>query len=100
MSEQSFPSMFHRSEWTAYAVCARDGAPSMFPDASAKGDVQAAKEECMRCPVLLECLSSALDRGEQHGVWGGLTTEERKLFRRRQQRNGRPINDIQLTDLG
>jgi hypothetical protein len=35
---------------------------------------------CARCPVPLECLQGALDRGDRYGVWGGLTERDlRKL---------------------
>ena len=34
--------------------------------------VERAKTFCRaNCPVLNQCLESALARGEQHGVWGG-----------------------------
>lgn len=89
MTEQSSPNTYEAAEWLAYAVCAKPDAVSMFPDASNAPHIAAAKEHCDICPVRIECLSSALARGEQHGIWGGLTTEERKLLRRRQTRNGR-----------
>lgn len=34
-----------------------------------------AAERCAGCPILDECLSAALDRGEQWGVWGGVDLE-------------------------
>ncbi len=30
-----------------------------------------AKKLCADCPIREECLTSALERGEPHGVWGG-----------------------------
>jgi WhiB family transcriptional regulator, redox-sensing transcriptional regulator len=36
-----------------------------------------AKQICRECPVLTECLSWALATREPHGVWGGLSPEER-----------------------
>ena len=36
---------------------------------------------CTRCLVLDECRSYALDTGERFGVWGGLTTRERRRIR-------------------
>jgi WhiB family transcriptional regulator, redox-sensing transcriptional regulator len=41
------------------------------------------KELCNKCPVQTECLVFALKRNEHYGVWGGLTTRERKLLRKR-----------------
>lgn len=44
----------------------------------------AAKAVCAPCPVRVECLTWALDSGEQYGVWGGMTERERdRLARRR-----------------
>ncbi len=33
--------------------------------------LEQAKRLCRGCPVRRECLSGALERGEQWGVWGG-----------------------------
>jgi WhiB family redox-sensing transcriptional regulator len=32
---------------------------------------------CSACPVRVECASSALANGEEHGTWGGLSEKER-----------------------
>ena len=48
--------------------------------------IEAAKAICSRCPVQSACLQYALTRGEDHGVWGGLTEGERRevaVLRRR-----------------
>lgn len=37
-----------------------------------------AKEICRGCPVLADCRSYALDIREPHGVWGGLSENERR----------------------
>jgi WhiB family redox-sensing transcriptional regulator len=54
---------------------------TFFPDAVAASERRkteaAAKKVCSTCPVVLPCLRDALSRGEQDGVWGGLTTAER-----------------------
>lgn len=49
---------------------------------------------CMRCPMQRECLRGALVRRERHGIWGGLTEEQRdslvdQLARRL---DGRPLD--------
>ena len=38
-----------------------------------------AKAICRQCPVITDCRRHALDVGERHGIWGGLTTTERAL---------------------
>ena len=40
-----------------------------------------ALEYCDQCPVVWDCLRFAYDNNIQHGVYGGLTTKERRKFR-------------------
>jgi WhiB family redox-sensing transcriptional regulator len=49
---------------------------------AAQVQIVAAKAVCARCPVVHECLSWALETGQDAGVWGGLTEEERRQLRR------------------
>lgn len=58
-------------------------------DFSEEDDVDEAKEFCLGCPVILECLKSALDSNERWGVWGGLTPSERRTIR-----HGRKMEDV------
>jgi WhiB family redox-sensing transcriptional regulator len=37
---------------------------------------------CRRCPVRDSCLAYALENNETHGVWGGMTPQQRKDLRR------------------
>lgn len=37
-----------------------------------------AKWVCSQCPVISQCLDYAIDRGEEWGIWGGMTTAERR----------------------
>lgn len=46
-----------------------------------------AKRICERCAVQEKCLDWAIEHGEKHGVWGGMTPDERKAEAER--RNGR-----------
>jgi len=43
------------------------------------GRVAAAKAICRRCPSQNPCLTWALENGE-HGIWGGMTEEERLIL--------------------
>lgn len=72
--------------WTRYARCAEYGAPGMFPSDQDEVGIELAKQTCDGCPVKALCLADAMDRGEQWGVWGGLTTSERQAMRRNEQR--------------
>lgn len=39
---------------------------------------QLAKDVCNTCPVISECLNTALKDEIDHGIWGGLTPAERR----------------------
>jgi WhiB family transcriptional regulator, redox-sensing transcriptional regulator len=45
--------------------------------------VAEAKAICAACPVRRECLAFALRTQQSHGIWGGMTEEERATSRRR-----------------
>lgn len=63
--------------WVADAACGVDSAPTMFPKPADQEGERRAKSVCALCPVRAQCLGTALRNGEQHGVWGGLTPDER-----------------------
>jgi WhiB family transcriptional regulator, redox-sensing transcriptional regulator len=71
--------------WLARGAC-RDTDPDLFfpvaSDGPALAQVAAAKAVCARCVVLDACLRFALDTGQDHGVWGGTTEDERRAIRR------------------
>ena len=39
-----------------------------------------AKDICLSCPVLGACRDYAIDIREPHGVWGGLSEQERRAL--------------------
>lgn len=45
-------------------------------------EVRLAKSICYLCPVQVSCLTEALDRDDNWGVWGGLTASERKRLKK------------------
>lgn len=56
--------------------------PSVVGDNSdARWD--AGRRLCQGCPAQTACLNYALTRGEVHGMWGGVTDDERVELRRR-----------------
>ena len=79
--------------WRNDAAC-RDADPELFfPDReirSARTQVKTAKLICRGCPVQAICLSWALDSGQESGIWGGLTEDERRRLRRRGSHHLRP----------
>ena len=76
----------HDAAWRDGAAC-QDADPELFfPEGdtrSARAHVKAAKLICRGCPVSVTCLSWALASGQEAGIWGGLTEDERRRLRRR-----------------
>jgi len=72
-----------KRHWRLSAAC-RSTDPDLFFPVSSSGRslelVVQAKEVCARCPVQRECLRFALSTRQAHGVWGGMSEEERKLL--------------------
>lgn len=46
----------------------------------------AAKAVCATCPVRAQCLALAIEKGDQHGIFGGTTPNERRAIQRRRAR--------------
>ena len=45
--------------------------------------IEEAKQVCRRCKVLDDCLRWAIDSGQDAGVWGGMSEDERRSLKRR-----------------
>ena len=73
-------------DWRHRALC-RDEDPELFFPIGTTGpattQVDTAKVVCRRCPVAAECLTWALETGQEAGVWGGTSEDERRALRRR-----------------
>ena len=52
----------------------------------ALAQVEQAKAVCNRCEVRDTCLKWALETGQDAGVWGGMSEEERRSLKRRNAR--------------
>lgn len=66
--------------WRALAACVDSDTELFFG-----GEVESANaiyQFCRWCEVREECLRQALADGEQYGVWGGLTTVQRRRVAR------------------
>lgn len=82
----SVPTVPGPGRWAAWGAC-RDQDPDLFFPVGAAGPAMAqiarAKAVCGRCPVRSSCLGYALAAGQDCGVWGGTTAEERRALRSR-----------------
>lgn len=66
-------------DWREQALCAQTSPEAFYPE---KGEsARPARSVCARCPVTQTCLQWAMDHHEPHGIWGGLSTKERRRLR-------------------
>lgn len=75
-------------DWRHRAICRDEDSELFFPlgtSGPALLQIAEAKTVCRRCSVQPECLTSALSRPseEDHGIWGGMSKDERDALRRR-----------------
>ncbi|MDP9496157.1 MAG: WhiB family transcriptional regulator [Actinomycetota bacterium] len=74
-------------DWRHHALC-RNADPEMFFPVGTAGpattQVEQAKRVCRQCAVVSDCLTWALDSGQDSGVWGGTSEEERRALKRRE----------------
>jgi len=80
-----FTSLAAIADWRNDALC-RDEDPELFFPTGRTGpalpQIEAAKRVCRRCPVAEDCLTWALQTGQDFGVWGGVDEEERRALKR------------------
>ena len=77
-------------DWRHRAAC-RDEDPELFFPIGNTGpallQIEEARAVCRRCEVQEECLQWALETGQDAGVWGGMSEDERRALKRRTARN-------------
>lgn len=73
------------TDWRDLAAC-RDVDPELFFPVGNAGpglrQVAQAKQVCAPCAVRASCLEWALASGQETGVWGGTSEDERRALRR------------------
>jgi WhiB family redox-sensing transcriptional regulator len=77
-------------DWRHQAACLNADPELFFPVGNtgpALMQIAEAKKVCRTCPVREPCLQWALDAGQDHGVWGGMSEDERRALRRRAARS-------------
>ena len=76
-------------DWRHNAACLTEDPELFFPIGNtgpALTQIEEAKTICQRCPVVDVCLKWALENGQDAGVWGGLSEDERRALKRRTAR--------------
>lgn len=68
--------MASNEQWQDLAACREIAVELFFPPAEQESDV--AKAVCAECTVRQPCLEFALAEGERFGIWGGLSSQERR----------------------
>lgn len=74
-----------QNDWAVDAAC-RDEDPELFFPLGEEGpanesQIREAKSVCFSCPVAATCLDWAFITGSNHGIFGGMTAEERRVIR-------------------
>ena len=67
--------------WITDALCAEVGPTLFYAEPNDNMMTVAAKQVCNVCPVIDTCAEHGI-KHEVHGVWGGLSPNERRLIRR------------------
>src|SRR4029450_11275690 len=76
-------------DWRHRAACLDEDPELFFPIGNtgpALLQIEEPKQVCRRCDVRDACLQWALEAGQDHGVWGGLSEDERRALKRRAAR--------------
>jgi len=78
--------------WRDHAACLGVDPELFFPighNGPALVRTEEAKAVCRRCEVVEACLKWAIESGQDTGVWGGLSEDERRALTRRNTRDRR-----------
>jgi WhiB family redox-sensing transcriptional regulator len=67
-------------DWAQHGVCSKAEPDALFVRGAAQ---EAAKQVCISCPVIAECLADSLDNRTEFGVWGGMTERQRRALLKR-----------------
>jgi len=79
----------YEDDWRHSAACLDEDPELFFPIGNtgpAKLQIDEAKAVCHGCEVITTCREHALKIGEEFGVWGGLSEDERRAIKRQKQR--------------
>jgi WhiB family transcriptional regulator, redox-sensing transcriptional regulator len=80
---------FAAMDWRHRSACLDEDPELFFPIGNtgpAILQIEEAKQVCRRCDVREQCLAWALEAGQDHGVWGGMSEDERRALKRRNAR--------------
>jgi len=67
--------------WRQDAACKNMDPNLFYPSNNSTRQTNAAKAICRGCVCRVQCLEYALSTGEEHGIWGGATEDERVIMK-------------------
>lgn len=70
--------------WLNHALCAETDPDIFFPEKG--GSTAPATSVCQNCEVRSECLEYALSNDIRHGIWGGMSDNDRRRASRQRRR--------------
>lgn len=78
-------------DWRHRAACRDTSDKELFFPIGNTGpallQIEDAKDFCRRCDVVDQCLQFALETGQDAGVYGGMSEDERRALKRREARD-------------
>ena len=77
------------TNWRSRSACLDESPELFFPIGNtglALLQIEEAKAVCRRCEVVEACLNWAIEYGQDSGVWGGLSEDQRRALKRRDAR--------------
>lgn len=74
---------FEDNNWSIFGRCASVDPDLMYPGHKDEAGIATAKAVCAACPaqVFQRCIEERTKMDDRHGVWGGMTPQERELAR-------------------
>ncbi len=76
-------------DWRDRAACLDEDPELFFPIGNtgpAIAQIEGAKVVCRRCEAVDTCLKRTNESGQDAGVWGGMSEDERRALKRRNAR--------------
>ncbi len=70
--------------WQESALCAQTDPDIFFPEKG--GSTAPATSICQQCEVRSECLEYAISHDIRHGIWGGMSDNDRRRISRERRR--------------
>ena len=66
--------------WQDQARCAETDPELFYPETT--GEALHARRICVTCPVRQKCLDYGMETGDEFGIWGGSTRDDRRRIRK------------------